>query len=297
MLPPFSLTLPHNCPEALPAGASQNVTKRIMQRQVCPPHGGRRGAKATRSLIYSRFRPWRSYRDEEGHTITVSAFHPGDNKLWIGTSPGTIRSVNLFTMEADHSWDCHQLPVTSISTSSASHRSVLMTSGSLLELGEWQAETMVWSADDLATPLLRLPDLRSPVFDTTSTRVAGLAPNNTGEIYDADTGEGGIMLRFHHAGFQRIGCGGSNSFMFFCGWYGTGSRLRQLGVLEGGDTQYKNPNICFSLKDDHIVLTDGSLWDLRAPRLLHRFDKLSNGGYGAFNHDRKYAGSISGNCS
>jgi len=67
----------------------------------------------------------------------------------------------------------------------------------------------------------------------------------------------------------------------FC-YDGIGSRLRQLGIAEGGDTQYKNPNICFSLKDDHIVLTDGSLWDLRAPHLVHRFDKLSNGGFGAF---------------
>jgi len=160
-----------------------------MQRQICPPHGGRRGAKATRSLIYSRFRPWRSYRDEEQHTITTSAFNYGDDRLWIGTSAGTIRVVNLFTMEADNSWDCHQLPVISIAASSGAHRSVVMTSASLLELGEWQAETIIWSADDLSTPLLRFADLRSPVFDTTSTRIAGLAPDNRGEVYDADTGE------------------------------------------------------------------------------------------------------------
>lgn len=58
--------------------------------------------------------------------------------------------------------------------------------------------------------------------------------------------------------------------------------LRNLHESEGTGTQYRNPNVCFSLADDSILLTDGTLWDLRTPSIVHRFDKLSNGGYGVF---------------
>ena len=97
VLPPFSLTLPHRCPEPLltsTAGAAQNVTRRLLQREVRPPFGGWKGQKMTRSLVFSRFRPWRSYRDESGRPLTCSVFPKGPpGRLWAGSDDGSVHLV------------------------------------------------------------------------------------------------------------------------------------------------------------------------------------------------------------
>lgn len=53
--------------------------------QLLPPHGGWKGSKAMRALIFGRLRPWRSYRDEAGQLITTTAFpHGPPGFLWAG---------------------------------------------------------------------------------------------------------------------------------------------------------------------------------------------------------------------
>jgi hypothetical protein len=188
VLPTFSLTLPHRCPEVEPVGASPNVARRMMQRQLCPPYGGWRGQRANRHMIYSRFRPWRTYREEEEQHLTVTAFAALRNKLWAGTDAGTIRLLNLNSMEIEGSWDCHKLPVSAIVTYPDPRRGVVMTCGSEVVRGVWQSESFMWATDDLETPLLAFPNLRCPVFDYTGTRAAGLLPDYTGEVYDAEIG-------------------------------------------------------------------------------------------------------------
>ena len=98
VLPPFSLTLPHRCPEPLltsTAGAAHNVTRRLLQREVRPPFGGWKGQKMTRSLVFSRFRPWRSYRDESGRPLTCSVFPKGPpGRLWAGSDDGSVHLVS-----------------------------------------------------------------------------------------------------------------------------------------------------------------------------------------------------------
>ena len=52
---------------------------------------------------------------------------------------------------------------------------------------------------------------------------------------------------------------------------------------QGPTTSGRSPNICFSPADVQTVLCEGVLWDLRGPTVIHRFDRLSNGGsFGAF---------------
>ncbi|RQM29736.1 hypothetical protein B5M09_001085 [Aphanomyces astaci] len=51
---------------------------------------------------------------------------------------------------------------------------------------------------------------------------------------------------------------------------------------EGGNTYGDSSNCSFSPWDT-TLLSDGLLWDVRSTKLVHKFDKLSNVGYGVFN--------------
>lgn len=71
------------------------MTRRLLQREILPPFGGWKGQKLTRSLVFSRFRPWRSYRDESGRPLTCSVFPKGPpGRLWAGSDDGSVHLVS-----------------------------------------------------------------------------------------------------------------------------------------------------------------------------------------------------------
>ena len=59
----FDLFLPHKCPDPRSRrDAPLNFTTRHSRRSLYPPFGGPDGQKLNRKLIYSRFRPVKSFR-------------------------------------------------------------------------------------------------------------------------------------------------------------------------------------------------------------------------------------------
>lgn len=289
-LPPFSLTLPHRCPEPPPTGAAANVSRRLLQRQTLPPYGGYQGRNLTRSLVFSRFRPWRSYRDEAGRALTCTAFpHGAPGRLWAGNEDGTIHLFNVWTSEVERSWECHPFRVSSLATGPDAHRPLLLSCASEWDLEELHSETCLWGGRDLHAPLLRLPGLRAAVFDAAGTRLAGLLSDNAAQVYDAEVGTALRTLRLTDA----LGEGGSGVPLP----RGAPSPVSPAtGTAAGGA---RTPNVCFSRADGHLVLSDGVLWDVRSPAstVVHRFDRLSSGGgnFGAFHpngHDALIDGTV-----
>ena len=62
-----------NTPQATRAlDAPYNVTKRLCRRELLGGHGGRGGARADTQLIYSRFRPLRTFRDDGALTLCAA---------------------------------------------------------------------------------------------------------------------------------------------------------------------------------------------------------------------------------
>lgn len=320
VLPPFSLALPHRCPEPYInsfAGAAHNISRRLHQRQVRPPWGGWKGPKHTRSLVYSRFRPWRSFRDESAHPLACSVFSKGSpGRLWAGTEDGCVHLFNLWTSDLERSWDCHAYRISSMAVSPFVARPLLLTSASEVTLeNELQAETSLWAPDDLDTPYLTLPGLRAAVFDASGTRVAGLSKENVALIYDAEVG---TLLRSLRVGSGGVGGGAAGTEGLDlpggdgvrggtrgsgAGEGGSGSGAEEdesaVGLSVGADAHHpslrsqapahisgprlasgalRSLNVSFSPAENHLVLCDGVLWDDREPSVVHRFDRLSHGG-------------------
>lgn len=105
--PQFDLFEPHKCPDGKSKNtAPMNFAVRIQKRSLYPPFGGLDGAKLDRKLIYSRFRPIRSYRTD-AETFTCCAFSPCEQFLMIGTQIGELKLFNLLTAAEEATYQCH----------------------------------------------------------------------------------------------------------------------------------------------------------------------------------------------
>jgi HIV-1 Vpr-binding protein len=99
--PEFDLFLPHRCPDKRSKRAAPlNICARMMRRSVFPRHGGLDGAKLDRKLLYSRFRPVKSFRaggeDRENNVcFTCTAFSGDGQFLLAGTGMGDLKMFNI----------------------------------------------------------------------------------------------------------------------------------------------------------------------------------------------------------
>ena len=90
-LPPIPLSRPYSLPQATRAiDAPSNLTGRMMRREVYGHEGGRGGVRAQRHLLHSRFKLWRSMRDDSS-LATCCAFMFGQELLLVGTQAGELR--------------------------------------------------------------------------------------------------------------------------------------------------------------------------------------------------------------
>ncbi|KAG2449728.1 hypothetical protein HYH02_005255 [Chlamydomonas schloesseri] len=90
-LPAIPLAKPYVMPQATRAlDAPYNVTKRLYRRELLGGHGGRGGARADTQLIYSRFRPLRTFRDDGALTL-CAAFMQGWRRLVVGSASGDLK--------------------------------------------------------------------------------------------------------------------------------------------------------------------------------------------------------------
>ncbi len=84
--------------------APLNFAARLGAKSVLPRHGGPDGAKLDRKLLYSRFKPVKSFRaggeDRENNVFTCTAFSGGDGQFILaGTSMGDLKMFNILSGE------------------------------------------------------------------------------------------------------------------------------------------------------------------------------------------------------
>ncbi|GJP84374.1 hypothetical protein CLOP_g14433 [Closterium sp. NIES-67] len=133
-LPPLSLLHPHTCPEPLRSlDAPFSITRRLSARQRHPPYGGWQGKRLDRQLVFSRFRPWRTCR-EDAVMITSACFllgagggsggsggwgfgggvGGGRRCLAVGTTAGEVKLFDVEGGVVVDGYACHQSPVVSV---------------------------------------------------------------------------------------------------------------------------------------------------------------------------------------
>lgn len=119
--PPFDLFIPHRCPDPVfRNSAPTNITARLQRRVTFPRFGGIDGAKMDRKFIYSRFRPFRTYRDpDDSDCFTCCAFTACDQYLIFGTSSGSLQLYNQESGQKEVNCACHSSAVTHCEPSKA----------------------------------------------------------------------------------------------------------------------------------------------------------------------------------
>jgi HIV-1 Vpr-binding protein len=100
--PEFDLFLPHRCPDKRSKRAAPlNLAARMGCKSVFPRHGGPDGAKLDRKLLYSRFKPVKSFRaggeDRENNVFTCTAFSGDGQFLLAGTGMGDLKMFNILS--------------------------------------------------------------------------------------------------------------------------------------------------------------------------------------------------------
>ena len=121
--PEFDLFLPHRCPDKRSRReAPVNIYQRVSRRRLIPPFGGRGGGNLDRKLIYSRFRPTKTFRQsaetdrQDSDSFTCCAFSGDGNFIMAGTSAGDMKMWNVVS-GTETTYQLHENGVTQIQPS------------------------------------------------------------------------------------------------------------------------------------------------------------------------------------
>eukprot|EP00727_Mastigamoeba_balamuthi_P002096 m51a1_g11884 putative protein vprbp (1539) ;mRNA; r:579303-584970 len=249
VLPPFPILKPHKCPERRVFGpvagvAPVSITTRLMERQLCPRFGGHGGRSCDRKLLYSRFKPFKSYHNDES-LFTCSAFLT-DKRIIVGTSTGEFRLYNTENSDPERAWNGHEGgQVAWLKLSPDRKRMVTSTTES-----RSYAETKLWDVSDPMNtndPLRIFPGVYAAHFSSTGDRLVGTYEDKAC-VFDVESGDALLTLAEHVS-----------------------------------SAEINHSNVACWSPCDSLVLNDGVLWDLRIPQVVHRFDKFTSYGSGYFN--------------
>ncbi|KAL0312274.1 UNVERIFIED_CONTAM: DDB1- and CUL4-associated factor1 [Sesamum radiatum] len=140
-LPPLSLLHPHVCPEPRRSlDAPSNVTSRLSMREFRSMHGGIHGRRKDRQFVYSRFRPWRTCRDDSA-LLTCVAFLGDPSRVAAGGHTGELKVFDSNSNNVLDNCTSHQSPVTLLQ-SHFSGESQLILSSSAMDVRLWDASSV-----------------------------------------------------------------------------------------------------------------------------------------------------------
>lgn len=245
-LPPLSLLQPHVCPEPKRSlDAPSNVTSRLSNREFRNRHGGIHGLRKDRQFVYSRFRPWRSCRDDTSSLLTCIAFLGDSSRIAAGGHTGDLKVFDSNSNIVLDSCTSHQSPVTLLQ-SHFSGENQLILSSSAMDVRLWDASTVS------AGPKHSFDGMKAAKFSNSGGTFAALrsdSPRREILLYDIHTCQLDLMLS--DTSTNVSGRGHAYSMVHF------------------------SPS-------DSMVLWNGVLWDRRVTGPIHRFDQFTDYGGGGF---------------
>ncbi|GJP50047.1 hypothetical protein CLOM_g9196, partial [Closterium sp. NIES-68] len=203
-LPPLSLLHPHTCPEPLRSlDAPFSITRRLSARQRHPPYGGWQGKRLDRQLVFSRFRPWRTCR-EDAVMITSAwggwwwtAMRATSPLLFLCSQrldPDTMMMIGGGAADEEGAGRDHEMGRQQHHPAAAS-ASAAYGAASCLLLSSTRTEVKLWDASDLSLgPLHTFPACRLGRFSHSARTIAAVRTEGQAResrevlLYDVATG-------------------------------------------------------------------------------------------------------------
>ncbi|OVA04165.1 WD40 repeat [Macleaya cordata] len=246
-LPPLSLLHPHACPESkCSLDAPANVTARLSKREVRNCYSGMHANRRDRQFVYSRFRPWRTCRDDSA-LITCLTFLGDFSQIATGSHSGELKIYDSNSGNMLETYMSHQSPVTLVQS--------VLSGGTCLVLSSGSHDVCLWDASSVSGgPMHSFEGCKSARFSSSGTTFAALSTESSRHevlLYDIQTHSLELKL-----------CDTS-----------TGSSTPGRGHM-----QYP---IHFS-PSDTMLLWNGVLWDRRSSAVVRRFDQFTDYGGGGF---------------
>ena len=235
---PFDLlTLLSAFPEPLYKNrAPINCALRVSRKQVQPPYGGLDGKKWDRQLVYSKFRPKKTFRDpDEESSYSCCAFSHVNNFFLLGTSDGELSVFNLYssTLEASYSCNENNSLVTYIEPSKDGRL--------LITCSLWPNASSLWTFTDIFEMKITFTDCTYVEFSKhlqdKAIGTCGYAAN----LYDLNREET-VVHKFENPELAN---------------------------------RYIKNKATFNYTDE-LILNDGILWDVRSQIMIHKFDKFND---------------------
>lgn len=244
-LPPLSLLHPHACPEPKRSlDAPLNIASRLGTREFRGVYGGVHGNRKDRQFVYSRFRPWRTCRDDAGALLTCLNFL-GDSQVVAGSHTGELKIFDSNSGNLLETCTNHQSPVTIVQPYFSGETKLVLSSSSL--------DVCLWDASSITGgPMHSFDGCKNAKFSNSGTIFAALSSESSQReilIYDVQTCN--LESKLSDAS--------------------TSSTAKELAC----------PLIHISPLET-MLLWNGVLWDRRVSGPVHRFDSYSNFGGGGF---------------
>ncbi|XP_048436349.1 DDB1- and CUL4-associated factor homolog 1 [Pyrus x bretschneideri] len=245
-LPPLSLLHPHVCPEPKRnLDAPSNATARLGTREFRNIYGGVHGNRKDRQFVYSRFRPWRTCRDDSGTPLTCISFLSDSSHIAVGSHGGELKIFDSNSSNVLESCASHQSPVTLVQ-SRLSGETELVLSSSAQDVRLWEASSVS------AGPMHSFEGCKAARFSNFGDIFAALSTEPARReilLYDIQTGQ--LESKLSDTSSSSTGRGHVYSQIHF------------------------NPS-------DTMLLWNGVLWDRRVSTPIHRFDQFTDYGGGGF---------------
>ena len=245
-LPPLSLLHPHICPEPRRSlDAPSNVTARLSTREFRNVHGGIHGNRRDRQFIYSRFRPWRTCRDDGNGLLTSLAFLGDSAQIAAGSHSGELKIFDCNSSTMLESFTGHQYPLTLVQSYLSGDTQLVLSSSS--------HDVRLWDASSISGgPRHPFDGCKAARFSNSGTIFAALSSESSRReilVYDIQT----LQLDLKLADTSASSAGRGHVY----------------------------PLIHFS-PSDTMLLWNGVLWDRRGSGPVHRFDQFTDYGGGGF---------------
>jgi HIV-1 Vpr-binding protein len=203
---------------------------------VNPPFGGPDGRRFDRRLIYSRFRPVKTFRgnseqDEQYHTFTSCAIMPDNDFLLVGTYVGDVKMVDINTMQEVSTYKCHDSQVNHIIPNR--NGSLILTSS------QWRTPySCLWSMGEFFDSKIQFPDEDYVEFSNVAQDKVIGTHGEIASIWDIE-----------HSKITRI-------------------------FKPQISNNYQKNKATFD-PTDALILNDGVLFDIRMEKEIRKLDKLN----------------------
>lgn len=245
-LPPLSLLHPHVCPEPKRSlDAPLNITSRLGTREFRSVYGGVHGNRRDRQFIYSRFKPWRTCRDDASTLLTCVSFLGDSSHIAVGSHSGEIKIFDSNSNNVLENCTGHQLPVTLVQSYFSGETQMVLSSSA--------QDVRLWDASPVSGGAMHSFDgCKAARFSNSGSIFAALSADSAQReilLYDIQTYQ--LELKLSDASSNSTGRGHLYSHIHF------------------------SPS-------DTMLLWNGVLWDRRVPGPVHRFDQFTDYGGGGF---------------